>query len=785
MPTEINFYPSDASVTSEGVFVFGYTQDKKKIAVFDAKYFPWLALAQENVDGLRQICNKLGVEFKHTQNEGNLTKGFFNIKDFDKVAREARQLNLYNSDISLRKRWWIDRKILPFTLTKAIGEPLSRANLKVDMVLGADFLDSLNTSLDTIDIVGFDFETSSSGAFPDPELNAIISIALYSNNFRRVITWKRFAPHEPHVTFVDSEAELIEEFVRSVNELKPHILAGYGSDNFDMPYLIRRAKKYDIELELNWDKSELSLKRSGHRTARVVGISYCDVSHFIRRILALDTDHYSLDLVAKKMLGKGKLAGFNAKRINEIWSVGLPEELALLCDYNLIDAQLAQELAKKILPVQMELCKLTGQPLHDVNLMTYGTLVEWFVIKNADIFIPPRPKEMEVAERQRHSYEGGLVVEPIPGLYKDICAFDFRSLYPSIIASHNISPETMDCSCCGVRGGFAIKEESIWFCSKKQGFVPKLVGDLVERRKRINDILAATSPSDASFSELMARQHALKFIAAAFYGYLGFGASRFYSFDCAKAVTSLGRKYIQMVLKEANKLGFKILYGDTDSLFVVMKNDTDAEAKSFLQIINSILPAPMELEFKAKYRSGIFLGKKSGEGGAKKRYALLTQGNSLILRGLEAIRGDWSNLAKRTQKEILQILLAEQDAEKGLAHFRKITNNVKTQKTELEDLAIRIKLTRPLQSYATNAPHVVAAKLAKAKGHPVRRGFLVSYVRTKGPDKVRLLEDCKKEDYDADYYIEHQLLRAVYKIFEIFGYGLEKLKAGQTTLEGY
>ena len=348
MPTEINFYPSDASVTSEGVFVFGYTQDKKKIAVFDAKYFPWLALAQENVDGLRQICNKLGVEFKHTQNEGNLTKVFFNIKDFDKVAREARQLNLYNSDISLRKRWWIDRKILPFTLTKAIGEPLSRANLKVDMVLGADFLDSLNTSLDTIDIVGFDFETSSSGAFPDPELNAIISIALYSNNFRRVITWKRFAPHEPHVTFVDSEAELIEEFVRSVNELKPHILAGYGSDNFDMPYLIRRAKKYDIELELNWDKSELSLKRSGHRTARVVGISYCDVSHFIRRILALDTDHYSLDLVAKKMLGKGKLAGFNAKRINEIWSVGLPEELALLCDYNLIDAQLAQEDRKSV-----------------------------------------------------------------------------------------------------------------------------------------------------------------------------------------------------------------------------------------------------------------------------------------------------------------------------------------------------------------------------------------------------------------------------------------------------
>ena len=787
MPIELNFYPLDAVVAGENVIVFGYTQDKKRVAVIDNRYFPWFSLSTGKVNELKAVCEKESIQQKHLQAEGDSTKAFFNVRDFDTIARAARNIDtLYNSDIPLRKRWWVDKKITPFNLTKVIGEISNQQNLKCDVVIVAEFIDSLNSPIKDVQILGFDLETASENSFPNPANDPIISAALYQDDFKKVITWKHFKDAPDYVRFVESEAELIEELVRNIKELKPHVLVGYGSDNFDMPFLIERAQKYNISLDFGWDDSSISMKKKGHKTARIIGISYCDISHFMRRIMDLDTDHYSLDLVAKKLLGKGKLAAVNAKKINEIWSVGLAEELALLANYNLVDAQLTQELAKKILPIHVELCKLTGQALHDVNLATYGTLVEWFIIKNGEVPIHPRPGSREVFERSKKSYVGGLVVEPTPGLYKDICAVDFRSLYPSIIVSHNISPETINCSCCGVKGKFEVREDSVWFCSKKQGLVPRLISNLIDRRKRINEILAQTNPNDGAFPELMARQHALKYVAAAFYGYLGFSASRFYSYDCAKAVTSLGRKYIQLVIKEAGKFGFKILYGDTDGLFVQLKENTDAEIKNFLQIINSVLPQPIELEFRANYKSGLFMEKKSGVGGgAKKRYALLTAGNSLILRGLEAIRGDWSDLAKKTQREVLRIILSEQNVEKAAELIKEKIKQVGERKVSLADLVINVNLTRPLASYATNSPHVVAARKAKEKGYPVQKGFLVRYIRTNGPEKVKLAEDATLEDYDIDYYTEHQLLRATYKIFELFGYGVEKLKGGQATLEGY
>ncbi|MEM2874248.1 MAG: DNA-directed DNA polymerase, partial [Candidatus Nanoarchaeia archaeon] len=667
-----------------------------------------------------------------------------------------------------------------------IGEQQVRNTFQVELTIVAERIESLET-LQLPKIVAFDIETASTGIYPDVKNDAIIFIAVYSEAFQRVITWKRFATTDPTYVFVDSEAALIVEFIKTLKELRPQLLVGYGSDSFDWPYIAARAKKYNIAIDLSWDGSELTLASKGKKRAKFIGLPYADLIHFIRRILDLDTDHYGLDVVAKKLIGKGKLSTLSAKKINEMWSVGLAEELRFLADYNLTDAQLTYYIAKKLLPIQAELSKLTGLPLQEVAYLTYGALVEWYIIKNYAGLIPPKPSTADIMARQRRSYIGAFVFEPKPGFYKNICCFDFRSLYPSIMASHNISPETLTCSCCQFRSGFRV-DEKIWFCSKRQGFIPTLVKELVERRKRINEILRQTQPTELAFAELMARQHALKYIAVAFYGYLGFPASRFYSYECASAITELGRKYINLVIKEAEKFDLKVLYGDTDSLFVEINNKE--QASEFLQIVNSILPPPMELELRAIYKAGLFLGRKSGVGGAKKRYALLTEGNSLLLRGLEAIRGDWSALAKRSQKEILQIILEEGDVQKAFLHLQSLIQQVRDRKVSLADLVVNVRLTRPLQYYKTQTPHIVAAKLAEEKGYPVKQGFIVSYIIVSGKSnkissRVKLAEDCKIEEYDVEYYINQQLLGATYKIFELFGYDLEKLGGSQKTLEGY
>lgn len=785
MRLEIAFYPTDVMISADGAVLFGYTQDNKRVAVIDSAYRPYFFILQDKLEGFLALCKQHNLQIEHFERSGELAKLYVKSSEMAHATNLAKNSNIdtYSADLPLRRRYWNSKNLLPLSLCKVAGETISR-DYRTDITILAESIECTGLPLQDLNIVAFDFETTSSKGRPNPKEDAIILAAIYSKNAKRVLTWKRFEKCPDFVEFVSSEAELIETFAKILQEIKPHILVGYGSDHFDLPYLAERASKYNINLNINWDNSGIL---SDNKKIRVVGPAYMDISRFIRAILELDTDQYKLDIVSKKLLGKSKRASLTAKSIMEMWSVGLPQELTLLTEYNLVDAQLAQELCSKVLPVEMELAKLSGLPLQDINSATYSLLVEWYLIKNSTGIIPPQPSIMDVLARRKQSYAGGLVVEPVPGIYKPVISFDFRSLYPTIIASHNISPETMNCSCCRSRG-YTVEELGLWFCSRKEGFMPPIVKDLVERRKRINEILQQTNPNDSSFTELLARQHALKYIAAAFYGYMGFSGSRYYCFDCARAVTALGRQYIQLVIKEVEKFGFKVLYGDTDGIFV-QPLKKEADANTFLQIINSILPPPMELEIKSTYAAGLFLGKKSGTGGAKKRYALLTEAGNLIVRGLEAIRGDWSNIAKRTQREILHILLSENDVEKAANHLKSIIASIKQHKISIEDLAIPGRLRKDISKYTISSPRITAARLAEQKGYAIGRLTPVSYIIKPGTcklsDRVMLAEDASVADYDADYYIEHQVLRAVYKIFETFNFDLEKLKGGQTTIGGY
>jgi len=788
MRLELAFYPTDIAVNSDGVTLFGYTTDNKKVAVIDSTYLPYFFIPSAKLEDFLAKCKEHNLQIEHFERLGELAKLYVRPIDMAHAAAFARNLGVdsFSADLPLRAHYWNAKGIKPLCLCKATGETVTIKDFKVDIVISTERIECVDAQLQDPNIVAFDFETASARGYPDPEEDAIILAAIYSKNFRKVLTWKRFEKAPDYVEFVNSESDLIDTFIKTLRDIKPHILVGYGSDNFDFPYLLARAAKYNSPEVLNWDNSALEIGK--RKNLHVVGPIYFDISRFVRNILGLDMDQYKLDAVSKRLLGKGKRAILTAKRINEMWSVGLPEELALLAEYNLVDAELACELCSKVLPVELELAKLIGLPLQNINSATYGTLVEWFIIKNSKSPIPARPTTAEMFLRRRRSYQGGLVVEPEPGLFRPILAFDFRSLYPTIIASHNISPETMNCTCCGQQRGFSVEELGLWFCTKNEGLIPQVVKDLIDRRKRINDILQQTNPTDASFSELMARQHALKYVAAALSGYFGYAGSRFYDFNCARAITALGRRYIQLVIKEAEKFGFKVLYGDTDGIFVQPLRK-EADAKTFLLIINSVLPKPMELEYKSSYLAGLFFGKKSGAGGAKKRYALLTESDNLILRGLEAIRGDWSAIAKKTQREILHIILSENDVDKAATHLKTVLTDLKQRKIPLADLAIPGRLRRALSSYAIISPRVAAAKLAEEKGYGTGRRAVVNYIIKTGTgkisDRVALAEDSTPEDYDIEYYTEHQVLRAVYKIFEAFNYDLEKLKGGQTTIQGY
>ncbi|MEM2874247.1 MAG: hypothetical protein QW063_02280, partial [Candidatus Nanoarchaeia archaeon] len=115
MSIEITFYPLDVSFVEEGTILFGITQDKRRIAIIDSAYLPYFIIVKEDFDKLLKLCEQKSIPIEHKQEEGNLVKLFVKPKNFIHITKIAREIStrVYNCDIPLKKRYWIDRKFSP------------------------------------------------------------------------------------------------------------------------------------------------------------------------------------------------------------------------------------------------------------------------------------------------------------------------------------------------------------------------------------------------------------------------------------------------------------------------------------------------------------------------------------------------------------------------------------------------------------------------------------------------------------------------------------------------
>ena len=455
-------------------------------------------------------------------------------------------------------------------------------------------------------------------------------------------------------------------------------------------------------------------------------------------------------------------------------------------EYNLLDSKLTYLLAEKILPIALQFSRFTGLPLFDVTRMRYGRLVEQFIIKSAieqNRIIENRPSNDEIIRRRSTQAEGAFVYQPTPGVYKNVRVFDFSSLYPTILIAHNIDKYTMK-SEGNDKEKINLPDKTIFFDKSKQGFLPELIERIIKRRFEVKKLMKDCEKDSDEHRTLDAESYGLKILANSFYGYLAFFGARWYSLDCARSITAMGRKYIHDTIDLAEKHDIKVIYGDTDSVFLI---DSEAMDK-FKAEANERLPSPMELEEEGLFKSGVFLEKKGSGAGAKKRYALMDQNNKIIIKGLEARRGDWSKLAQKAQVETLTTILTEVDGKPALEKIQKIIADIRNKKINMEDLILTNRLTKQIHEYKTKGPQVAAGELLAQTGIKVGAGTIVKYVVTKGSskrirDRVKLPEQTTIEEIDEDYYINNQLIGATYKILELFGYSKEQIKNLNTGLD--
>jgi len=694
------------------------------------------------------------------------------VKEWPDVREE------YEYGISFYKRYLIDKGLVPMGWVEAEGPVDGSSGLDVDLVLKAEKIKTVDISgFPPFKIMAFDIEVTEEGGE-----EKIIMISLKDNRgFEKVLTYKKTRARG--VTTVKDEASLLGRFVQVIRERNPDIICGYNTDRFDFLKLDARAEKYKTPLKLGKNGKGIIFRRRGRiSSAKIAGRVHIDLYDFVEHILAqtLTSDVLTLDRVSREILGMGKKT-MKWKEIEQIWKGR--RGLKKLVEYCRWDSELALKLAYHLLPQMYELCKVTSQLLFDVSRMTYSQLVESVLIREAyraGELAQNRPKYDEVQRRRAaEPYAGAYVHLPKEGIHDNIAVFDFRSLYPSIIVSHNISPETLDCGHRACKRNRA-PELQHYFCTKRKGFIPTILERIIKKRTEVQRQMARMAKTPR-YKELFNRQFGLKILANSFYGYYGYAGSRWYSRVCARCITAWGRYYIKNVIKMAERAGFEVLYGDTDSLFLKIKSK--AKAMSFLKDVNKRLPGIMELEFKGVYTRGIFIEAKTGIA-AKKKYALLDEKGNLIMRGMETRRRDWAKIAKDTQERVLEAVLKGKSVEKAVDIVNQTVRAIRKGQVDLDDLVIYTQITRPLSQYEQLGPHVKAARKALQRGRPVGEGSVIAYIITRGAgsisDRAEPAEDAR--NYDPQYYIYHQVVPSALRILAGLGVREQELLRGTKKL---
>lgn len=428
--------------------------------------------------------------------------------------------------------------------------------------------------------------------------------------------------------------------------------------------------------------------------------------------------------------------------------------------------------------IMIELSKLTYDPLSDVCVSTTGQLVEFMLMHNAvgsNEMILNKPTETEMKLRTSNPIEGAYVMTPEPGIYSNLAMFDFRGLYPSIIISHNIDPSSVCTDC----EEYYESPDGTHFDKKRKSIVPQVLKMMIAQRAEVKKAYK----KDPTNIFLRSRSSALKIVSNSVYGYLGYPRSRWYSRPCANSVTAYGRQYIKEVMAEASGYGMKVIYGDTDSLCILIGDKTKDDALKFMKQYNSKLPESMELELDGFYNRGVFVGRKveKGSAGAKKKYALISDTGSIKIRGFELVRRDWSKIARDTQRAVLETILKEGDAQKAVDIVKDAVKRLKDGSVPLEELAINTQLRKSIEGYDLKSPELGAARKAVKQGLKTKeevQGAVISYVITKHgssiSDRAELVEFA--HDYDADYYINNQVLPATMRILKELNFNEEELK---------
>ncbi|MFK8047410.1 MAG: DNA polymerase II [Halioglobus sp.] len=758
---------------------FWFSTENGPICVLVQQQRSLFFLTTSEVEQAKDLLrSERGVEFKSVELKDFSLAPVFAVyfsrhQQLRRAADLLREhgLNPLESDINPAERFLMERFICGSAVIQ--GELLSRGTHKV---LRNPALKAVSYK-PTLSVASIDIETAMGGL----QLFSIGVHAVRNGEHTRFVLMLGEGATQVWVTSYPSQRELLSAFIKWVEDYDPDIMIGWNVVNFDFWYLQRVADHEGIRLSLGRDRRVAhwrDLDDEGNRkTLQIPGRVILDGIELLRAAF-YRFESFSLENVSREILGDGKLltGGGRGYEISELFA----DDKTALAQYNLKDCELVSDIfdATGLLDFALARTFMTG-----LNLDRMGGSVASF----DNLYLPRLHRSGYIAptaSTELVGSPGGYVLDSMPGMYDHVLVLDFKSLYPSIILTFFIDPLGLALGLSeGASGGDLVEGFDEAQFVREGHILPELIRQLWDKRDE------AKAEGNSALSQ------AIKIIMNSFYGVLGTPGCRFYDPRLVSSITRRGHEVLQKTRDYIESAGQKVIYGDTDSVFVWIESAEDdasavAVGKDLERKLNQFwcetlreehqLDCALELEFETHYKRFLMPTIRGSEKGSKKRYAGVVSsetGDKLVFKGLENVRTDWTKLARDFQEELYRRIFMREPYEDLV-----VETTARVLAGEEDDqLVYRKRLRRKLNDYQRNVPpHVQAARLCEARGLTVpSRGDWIEYViTTSGAEPAA----SQLAAIDYQHYVDRQLEPVADGILGFVGNSFRTLVDKQITL---
>ncbi|WP_276260609.1 type B DNA-directed DNA polymerase [Haloglomus litoreum] len=431
----------------------------------------------------------------------------------------------------------------------------------------------------------------------------------------------------------------------------------------------------------------------------------------------------------------------------------------------------------------LDLVERSGKPLQELGWASIGNILTAIQIREArerDVRVPWNSWRHEFFKSMRTLHEadrGGFTFEPEVGIHEDVHELDFSSMYPNIMVTRNISPETV---CCDCHTSDDVPGLDYSICDER-GYLADVLKPIIDDRAAIKAELQTVDDLERE-QALQGRSAALKWILVSCFGYQGFSNAKFGRIECHEAINAVAREILldAKELLEAN--GWRVVHGIVDSLWVTAM--ADREQTPLEEVCETVSEAiAIDLEHEAAYDWIAFVPQRTSDAGALTKYFGKEAGinDRYKYRGIECRQRSTSAYVDRVQRGFIQTYSEHREPQAVCDILQRRLDELNRGAVDARELLITQRVSKPLEEYEQRTRSVSALRRAESQGIGVHPGesieYLVANDATHSRDRVRLAFEVTAETaYDASFYRE-RLLRAAESVLSPTGWRESDIEA--------